>query len=182
MNEPIKRYNKLGGRTFYVFAAKYANIILATIILSGLIIYGLNFLPEDLQSFTAPISYGVIGFGLAIILMAMISAWLAYSHYRIEIYNDFLKITRGVFVIEEVGVPYKRIVEIKVHRSLAEHMIGLANIRIVVFREDDKRTPQNESIIILPALTNAIATDIQHNILERTNIHDITAEEPVPTV
>jgi len=178
MEQPIAQYNKFGGKTLYVFIAKYANLIFGSIVLTGLIVYGLKFLPESIQHLVSPINYSVIGLGTLIILGAVLAGWLEYSHYRIEIYNDFLKIMRGVFVIEEIGIPYKRIVEIKIHRTLAEQMMGLANIQIAIFREDDKTTSGNDSIIMLPALTDAIANQIQHSILERANINETAIEAP----
>lgn len=179
MEQPIAKYQKFGAATLYIFIAKYIKVILITLILTGLVIYGLTFLPTNLQNIASPVTYGVVGLSSLIVFIYLLIGYLEYSHYRIEIYKDFLKIIRGVIVVEEVGIPYKRIVEIKIYHSLSEKMIGLTNIRITVFREDDKATRENESLVILPALTNAIATEIQHGILERTNIGEMAAEEPV---
>ncbi len=179
MEQPLARYQKFGAKTLAVFMSRYAHVAIMTFIIGGLIIFGLTFVPEEFQNIVSIINYIVIGLGIFVIFVSLLMGWLTYSHYRIEIYNDFLKIVRGVIVVEEIGIPYKRIVEIKVKRTFAEQMIGLANIEITVFREDDKSTPQNEALMVLPALTNEIASEIQHHILGRTNLNETTSEEPI---
>ncbi len=170
MDQTSKEYKRLGLKTFLIFLFRRIGIVIIIWLVIAALLYGFRFVPTEFASYAILVLQGAIVFGVIVVIAAFILAWFEYMRYGIQISNDFLKVTRGVFAQEEVGIPYNRIKEIKLERSVFDQFLGLSNIFITILGEEAGVSFSKESVISLPALDKNIATQIQNEVLQKTDI------------
>ena len=167
MEQPIKTYSPLGGKTFALLVMKRATavIILAPFLIA---IFALKtFIPDQFIDF----ANWVIMAGILIIIIfigfAILAARLEYGHYAIIIDKDDFKVRRGVISEEEIGIPYRRIKEVVIKRGLSEEIWGVSKIVITILGEEEGQSFSKESVTTLPFIDKKIASEIQDQIIER---------------
>ena len=174
MEQPITSYYPLGNKTFlmFIFQKSLAAILLFLLLLVG--IFFLAYVPAQYvdMAVNGIFVYGV--FVLVVCFATLLAGWLHCSRYGIFIYENDITVKRGFFAVEELGIPYRRIKDVKIERSLSDQMFGLSNIIITMLDAQTGQSGKEEdSNVILPALDKQIALDIQDVILKKSQVEDI---------
>lgn len=132
--------------------------------------------------------YAFVGYLMILVIFSVISiffGWLEYSRYEIILGDKNLKMQRGLISIEQVGIPYRYIQDIKIERSLLAQIIGVSDLKVTTSgSEQEEIHPDEESIgkvhkIVLPAIEEKIAHQIQEIVLNRAQIQQINISERI---
>ena len=166
-------YYPLGGKTLFMLILKSSMPFF--FLFSGLIagLFFLNYIPA---SYIDIVMYGFLVYIVLMILVLMaviFVGWLEYFRYGISLGQKDLRIKKGLIATEEVGVPYRRIRDVKVRRSLLDQILGVSDIVIILSDFEEQATTGDESIIFLPSLEEKVAKEIQGNILKKSQVEQI---------
>ena len=146
--------------------------IFLLLVLCGLIV--LDYVPADFIDIAINVIFLCISLFLLTSLATLFISWLEYIRYWIFIDEKDLKIKKGLISTEEIGIPYRRIRDVKIKRSLLDQILGMSNVVIVLSDYGDNEPSTDESVISLPSLDSFIAREIQGNILKRSQVEQIT--------
>ena len=165
-------YYPLGKITLFLLILKRSGTFFALLFLLFVSLFLLNYIPPAyLKDFVAVLFayFFLISF---VLLATYCLGYLEYFRYGIFIGERNLKIKRGLFSTEELGVPYRRIRDVKAKRSITDQIFGVSNL-IVVLSDFEEEDTSEESIIFLPSLSQKIAAEIQNSILRRSQVEQI---------
>lgn len=112
----------------------------------------------------------------ALILLSVFTfflGWLEYHRFGIFISNKDLRIRRGLISTEEIGVPYRRIRDVKIKRSLLDQIFGVSDIIVILSDFEGEGGVSDESTVFLPSLDKNIAIEIQNTILKKSQVEQI---------
>ncbi len=169
---------RLGTLTFVLLAFRRLTVFIVFTLLLIAVLIGQNYLPADTSAVVATAIFPLVGLDLLILAGALFMAYLEYSHYGIVKGPEEVKITRGVWSIEEIGVPYRRIKEVKVERSVTDQMVGSGTLIITTLSGDEAGDVES---ITLPYLAKAVAEDFSNGLLNSAEVEKVDVEpESVP--
>jgi uncharacterized membrane protein YdbT with pleckstrin-like domain len=105
-----------------------------------------------------------------LILMAWGFIWcfLSYKFYRYQLTDLSLKIERGVIYKRYVSIPYERVQNVDIYRSLLERILGLSSIYIQTAGSSFGAHPAISTEGRLPGLDVKIAEEIREELIKRT--------------
>ena len=167
------QYNRLGYKTFWLLVLKRSHFFFLIAFFSVIFYVSLQFIPTDYLPLTSWAAL-ILGCLLALAFVWMLFVgWLEYLRYRIVLEGDSIKVTRGVLVENEIGVPFRRIKQVSLQRNLINQMLGISDLILIILGEDESNPASAESKIILPALDNKIATQIQDVLLRNSAVEEV---------
>ena len=171
MEEIKKTYKPLGPKTLFMMILKRSLIIL--VLFAGLIIYQsfLSYLPDTYSRIAINLFSEYIVLCIIIVVAVFFLGWLEYFRYGIFLDEKNIKISRGLFSTEQIGIPYRRIQDMRISRSLVDQFIGISNIIISIVAEEDEKTSPDS--IILPSLDKKIAEELHDIVLKRAQVEQI---------
>lgn len=176
MENAGKNYERLGARTFYVLFLKRANIFFVLLALFiGFLVFK-NYIPEQFGYISQYVIWGGLAVAAILLAVALGTARLEYSHYSIYLAADMLKVKRGVFVEEEVGIPYRRIQEVKIQREINDQAFGVSTLFITLLGEEEGTPLTDKSRIVLPYIPAEIALEIQDALLKKAEVEEMAVE------
>ena len=167
MENTEQHYQKFGKKTLFVLVVK--KCALAAFILLVLII----FIIAGLTTIILPAAIIFI----IVSLITFLAGWFEYTHYEIFIGEDGLKIKKGTAKVEETGIPYRYIKEVKIERKLMGQLMGVSSVIITVLGEEEGQPLSKESEIILPSIDKNIAVQIQDEILKKSKVEKINTTQ-----
>jgi uncharacterized membrane protein YdbT with pleckstrin-like domain len=176
MADEIIKYAPLGGKTLFVLIFKRCAILLLPIILLIVIVAGQQFIPADFAIYVNSAIAILWVILLVVAFFIFLAGWLEYIRYQIFIDQQSIKINRGIIREEQIGVPFRRVKEAAIERSILDQLIGISNLVMTVLGEEDGKNFSQESKIILPALDKKIALNIQDVILKRAEVEEMNIE------
>lgn len=106
----------------------------------------------------------VLGFLISVLL-----AWLNYRFYRWDLTETGLKIEHGIIIKSSVVIPYEKIQNVNIERSLWELVFGLSlvNVETAGFssvQAGGRRDPEG----VLPGLDKSVAEEVRQELLKRS--------------
>lgn len=146
-----------------VFKRSFFAVVLAIALTLGM--YFLGYVPTQYLDIAINAMFGGMALFVMMAIAALLIGWLEYSRYGIFMNEKDIRVRRGLFAVEEVGIPYRRIKDVKIERSLADQLFGLSQLIIMMV--------EGESQVILPSLDKQIALQIQDAILKKSQVEDI---------
>jgi uncharacterized membrane protein YdbT with pleckstrin-like domain len=173
MDESIKKYYPMGSKTLFMFIASKSLVVIVLLIILILAPFFINYIPVGYENVFANGVAIYAGFVVIFAAVTFFIGWLRYIRYAISIEEKDVKIRRGLFSVEEIGVPYRRIKDVRVERSLTDQMFGLSNLVVTVLGLEENVSSEKESVIILPSLPVNIAQEIQESILKKSEVEEI---------
>jgi uncharacterized membrane protein YdbT with pleckstrin-like domain len=174
MDEVIKKYHPLGQRTLMVLVFRRSALFFILVAMLLVLVFVLDYVPAQYLAFAID---GVLALSmgcLVTLFIAMFLGWLQYWRYWIFIDEKDVKLYRGLIMTEQIGIPYRRIQDIKIKRSLIDQIFGVADIIITVLGSEKNQNFEEESAMILPALSQQIAQEIQSVVLSRAQVEQVT--------
>lgn len=171
----IKTYKPLGIKTLLMMILAESYILLVMLLLFFAFVIFINYMPSIYFSIGFRI-FSIYRLALIFVLiLTFLLGCLRYYRYGIFLYEKSFKISQGLFSIKEVGIPYRRIQDITIHRSLIDQLFGISNIVITVLGLDEREAAgsDNSEKVILPSLDKKVAADIQETILRRAQVEQI---------
>jgi uncharacterized membrane protein YdbT with pleckstrin-like domain len=182
MENTNKQYEKLGGKTLTLFILKRSAILF--IILLAILFTSLfqNFIPED---YLITVQLVILGLSLIFVILGLLIVALGvleYKHYKIIISDETIKIYRGLFSEEEIGLPFRRLKQVDIERSLMNQIFGVSTIKMTILGEDDGNPASREDKLVIPYLDKNIAQEIQNIILKESEVDEINVDPTNPSV
>lgn len=174
MEENIKRYHPLGGKTLFILILKRSPIFFLLFLIFIIAFFGLGYVPNLYLDTAINVVMGILLLTLLVLALVMGIGWLEYYRYWIFIDDKDLKLARGLITTEQIGIPYRRIQDVKIKRTLLDQLLGMSEIIITVLDADPNESFKNDPNIILPALDQNIASEIQSIILKRAQVEEIS--------
>lgn len=175
MEENIKRYHPLGSKTLFMFIFKRSFVLFVMVPLLFLLMVTINYVPVQYLDIAVNALFGYIVFLILTSAGAFFLGWLQYYRYWIFIGDKDLKIARGLIATEQIGLPFRRVQDVKIHRSLIDQLFGVSDVVITVLgEEDDEKTPHDESVIILPSVSKEIGLEIQDIVLKKAQVEQVS--------
>lgn len=165
-------YYPMGNKTLTVMLVKKS---LAVFLFVPALVAGIFFIGVLPPNLVEPAG-GIVGlYGLFLIfafIAGILFSWVEYKRYGIFIHDKALSVQRGFLSIETVGIPYRRIKDVKIRRSVLDQFLSVSDIVITVLDAD---TPQAEAqyTLVLPAIHNMLALDIQDSLLKRAQVEQV---------
>ncbi len=177
MEENVQTYYPLGQKTFFmlVFNKSFLSLFLLVLLIVILVLF--SYVPSHYISIAMYGIFGYLGFFLVVLLLTFTVGWLEYIHYGIFIDEKNLKIKKGLISEEMTGIPYRRIKDVRIERSLINQIFGVSNIIITMLGEEDKGESQEEEeeeyTMFLPVLEKDVALHIQDTVLKKAQVEQI---------
>ncbi len=171
--ENIKIYHPLGRRTLIVFMVKecFSKIPLLVILFAG--IFYLQYVPSQYFDLAIYIIWGFTFLTLLLFVWAFFFGWLRYVRYEIYVNDKDLKLQRGLISVEQLGVPYRHIKDLKIERDLLDQIFGVSNIILTVLGSEDNQFSENKTTMVLPSVSREIALEIQDIVLKKIQVEQI---------
>lgn len=167
-------YRNLGTQTLLMMLFKRSTPLL--LFLPGLVFlfFLVNYVPIGYINVWSDVVIGyVLVFALVIVIVVAFGC-LEYARYGISMGEKSLRVRRGLISVEELGLPYRRIKDVNIRRSLIDQIFGMSDVVITVLDMDDTNNTKNhESTMILPSLRERMALEIQDTILRRAQVEEI---------
>jgi uncharacterized membrane protein YdbT with pleckstrin-like domain len=176
-----KQYEKLGGKTLTLFILKRSAILFIILLAILFIFIFQGFIPEDYLMIVQLIIIGLFLIFVIIGLLITALGLLEYKHYKIIISDETIKIYRGLFSEEEIGLPFRRLKQVDIERSLINQIFGVSNIRLTILGEDDDNPVSREKKLIIPYLDKNVAQEIQNIILKESEVDEINVDPTSPS-
>lgn len=176
MQEHIKRYHPLGTKTLVMMVLKRSAVFLLFLPILFVGVFFLGYVPESLLNVTANAMLIYVAFLIIAALLALALGWLEYARYWIFVDDRDVKIARGLIATEQIGIPYRRIQDVKIKRSLVDQLFGVSNVVITMLGPGENEPSafgQEEDEIILPALDKKIALEIQDIVLKKAQVEQV---------
>jgi uncharacterized membrane protein YdbT with pleckstrin-like domain len=175
MPETIKKYHPLGSYTLFMFIFKKSAILflLVAILIASLVFLG--YVPAEYVDMAANALIGYFVVVLVAFVVVFLVGWLQYVRYWIFVDDKDLKIARGLISTEQIGIPYKRIQDVKIERTIVDQIFGVADIVITVGGDDDspEASTSSENTVILPSVSHSIALEIQDIVLKKAQVDQV---------
>lgn len=177
VHEVVKKYYPLGPRTLLIFILdrSFAAVIVAALLLVSL--FGIGFVPLEFRNAAIGLSLLLLALLILFVMGAFFLGWLQYYRYSIFIDEKDFKMERGLISTEAIGVPFRRIQDIKIARSFIDQIFGVSDIVITILGSQGEDQPEQESEIILPAVAHEIALEIQDIVLKKAQVEQISVEK-----
>jgi uncharacterized membrane protein YdbT with pleckstrin-like domain len=177
----LREFNRLGHKTFFLFIWKRSWAIILILLAGAVILTFASDIPADYILFA---NLAMVVLFVLLVITTMITilfAWLEYIHYKIILSADDITISRGFISEEEVGVPFRRIKEVKFERNLMDQILGVSNVILIVLGDEENSSLSSESKITLPSLDSRIAKQIQGIVLNKAEVEEIDMAPSVST-
>ena len=176
MENTTKQYKKLGYKTLSLFILRRSLILFIIILLSLILFTFWSFIPYDylLSAQLASVGLFVLFVILALIIVSL--GLIEYQHYKIIIDDETIKIYRGLFSEEDIGLPFRHIKQANIERSLMDQFFGVSNINLTTLGEEGGNPLTHEDKLQIPALDKDMAQEIQDLILKRAEIEEINVD------
>ena len=167
-----KQYDRLGFKTLTLFVLKRCAILLIIFLAILLLSVFWNYVPLDYLNIAQFVLLGLAAAFLLFGLLAILFGTLEYRHYKIEISDETIKIFRGLLSEEEIGLPFRRVKQANIERSLMDQILGVSSIRLTIAGEEESgAAPENK--YVLSALDKNVAQEIQNIILREAEVEEI---------
>jgi uncharacterized membrane protein YdbT with pleckstrin-like domain len=173
MDNNTLEYKRLGHKTFLLFFLRRTALLFLIALLEAAILFFYSSVPTEYTYIANIVILALLGLFILIALLALLLAWMQYTHYKIFISADNIKINRGLIDEEELGLPFRRIKEANLERSLMDQLFGVSNVVLMVLGEEEGDSLSKESKIILDSLDNKIATRIQEILLNKSEVEEV---------
>jgi uncharacterized membrane protein YdbT with pleckstrin-like domain len=173
MDENSQKYYPLGQKTLFMFVFKKSLYFFSLFPFLLIGILALAYVPYNYLQLTLMIILWYIGFLLLVFILMFLIGWLQYFRYAIYVDDQDLKLQRGFIAVEEIGIPYRHIKDLKIERSLLDQIFGVSDIIVTVLGEEAKKTEDQEIEITLPSIEKSIALQIQNSVLKRAQVEQV---------
>jgi len=148
-------YNLFGGLVFIIFFAVFTGSFLNSFIINGKII-GFFSVSSFLFNFTA--------LAVLYIVLCFIVAKLSYRYYKYELTDITFRKEQGIIWKKYVSIPYDRIQNVDIYRSLWARLLGLSDIHIHTAGVGGVAMGEGR----LPGLTREAAEQMREEIIMRS--------------
>lgn len=165
-------HGNFGKKTLFFFMAQRSGFALVCIFIFSMILFFTDILPAFLLPYAQLINFSLVIFILGAIGITISIGFLEYKNFTISIFDRNIKMTRGIFNRYEVGIPYKAIERVDIHRSLVAQLFGVSDIIVYVSHDENPET-QDEKVY-LSFIEKNLANQIQQEILRRSQVEHIT--------
>ncbi|MBM3206303.1 MAG: hypothetical protein FJZ43_01645 [Candidatus Staskawiczbacteria bacterium] len=176
MEENIKRYYPLGKKTLAMLVLRRSFFVIFMLIFLFVGLFYLQYVSSEYTNLALYLFFGYFVILLFFSLISFFLGWLEYTRYEIVLGDKNLKMQRGLIAVEQVGIPYRYIQDIKIERSLIAQIIGVSDVMVTISGSEQQeihpgeKHPSDIHKIILPALEEKIAKQIQEIILNRAQV------------
>jgi membrane protein YdbS with pleckstrin-like domain len=174
--ESVMSNQGLGSKTFLLLFLKRSSVAIV-LILSVVLVFAANAISGDLGSFLLTVSLWGMLLGVLLTVGALGVTWLEYSHYSVVTDENNIRTTSGIVAEEETGIPYRRIREVKIERSMSDQVFGTGTLILTVTGEGSAQEIQ----IVLPALDNSLAIELQNTILKKAEVEEVDMSQKTNT-
>ncbi len=164
----------MGSKTLFMFILSKGLVVVVLLLILISAPFLINYIPADYENVFANGVVMYAGFVAAVTILVFFMGWLRYMRYAISIEDKDLRIRRGLLSVEEIGIPYRRIKDVKIERSLTDQLFGLSNLVVTVLGLEENVFSEKESVLILPSLPAKIAREIQESILKKSQVEEIS--------
>ncbi len=168
MQTTTLKYDRFGPKTLLVCILRYSIGLIYYLFCLAFFALAIRFFLPGLSKFFLsfwPLFAGIAG---VFIVIAVIAGLVRYVHYTLVLEDDILRYGSGFIEQANVGIPYKWIKGVNLHRSVADQVLGLTRIIITVLGEEAGLPLVVDTEIIFPPVDRLMAEKIQHCILERS--------------
>lgn len=166
-------YYPLGQKTLFMLILRKSGVLLLTFFGLFVGLFLLSYIPPDYFNIAIIVIFIYVAFLFVILLGTFFLGWLEYFRYKVTIGGKDLKIKKGLIATEEVGVPFRRIRDVKIRRSLLDQIVGVSDVAVILSDFEEQDISSGESIVFLPSLEKNIAIQIQDNILKKSQVEQI---------
>ena len=191
MAVPLKKWYRLGKKTFWLFllrSGKYFILFLAfSVFLTYKIAWGsfhnwfYNFLNVTHANwyFSPQLFFEALWLLIAgSMLIVFLRAWVLYRQYKFMLDEHAFHVRRGIFLVKEIVIPYHHIQNVEIKQPYFYRFIGLAELDITTLGnnasiESDLKKHKEKSNL-LPIIDHRIAKALAHELVHRGS----SKEEP----
>lgn len=168
----VQLYYPLGQKTFFMLILNRSFLLGVLFVCLIALLISFSYVPYAYVNLATQIIFGYLLLFIIVAGLTFVAGWLEYIHYSIEIDEKVLKVKKGFIAEETTGIPYRRIKDVRIKRSLIHQMLGVSNI-VIVLLSDENESSQRESVTFLPVLEKEIALHIQDSILKKAQVEQI---------
>jgi uncharacterized membrane protein YdbT with pleckstrin-like domain len=175
-------YQHLGYRAYWMFYLRKAKIVFSPLIIALVIIYSNNYVdfpPNLVASFDQAL---IVLFGLfgIMFLASFLVSGFQYMAFEFMLDEHALKIRRGILNINIEAIPYRQMQNVDIERSILFRVLSVSRMVILTAGTEDVDT-HNESEAIIPILDKYLATQVQEELLRRSNVEKTVVVPDVET-
>lgn len=103
------------------------------------------------------ISQWVLFTGISFFLVAYIRANVMYSNYKFTLNEHGLHLSKGIFFVNEMTIPYQQISNVRIARPYSYRMMGLAKLDITTNGDSGAPKDDKSDSFLLPVIDVKIA-------------------------
>jgi uncharacterized membrane protein YdbT with pleckstrin-like domain len=165
---------------YYKFGKKVFNIAIAKrlplVVLGVLVIVPLSiFLRKNLGN----ISIHAIFLLVLYVIILAIRSWYEYASHQFMLDEFSIHIRKGIFNRQETAIPYRQIQDVSLKESYTQRMFGVVELSVFTAGHDNPESKMDESSgAFFPLIDHSYATELQQELLKRSNVQEIVNREP----
>lgn len=178
MDEQTHHYHPLGTKTLVMLtiSRSFVLIVLWPLLIVGLVFFA--YLPAEYISLASTIIFIYLAFLVVCSAVLLAAAWLEYQRYAITVGADDFTVERGLVRMEKIGIPYRRVKNIKIDRGLFDQIIGVSDVIVTVLGSEENEFSEEKTTIVLPWVSKDIAQAIQDTVLKKVEVEQVKVVAP----
>lgn len=145
---------------FFLWGALRLLIFLPLVAYPVYLTYTMSFVSSRGASTTAHPVTILTWLFVALLALALLWSIFAVKCWRFDIAEDRVRTAHGVLNRRYMNIPYARIQNVEITRSLFERLLGLSTLRIHTAGDGGRSKPEAKIPGMLPAQASQIAEDI----------------------
>ena len=164
-------FHYLGYRAFWIFFIENSRWFFASLLGTFILVSVVEMNVVDPQYYEP-----LVEITLLLILVCMITffggaaaAGVQYLAFRYSLEQDAFKIKSGILNINVEAIPYRQMQNVDIQRDLLYRFFGLSRLVILTAGTEDAKGGEHSEGII-PALDKGVASRLQEELLQRSNI------------
>lgn len=173
MTDPVRSYRHLGNRTLAIFIVANTKLFFLFSFLVGVMVWAKQFVPEEYAHLVGPVLLGAVGLDILFLAGAFLVGWVEYLHYSIALDVNGIMVKKGFIFEKERSVPYRRIQEVRVNRTITDKIWGVSTVVIDILGAEDE-SPLEENRVVIGAVARNMAVEIRNELLKRSQVEQVT--------
>jgi uncharacterized membrane protein YdbT with pleckstrin-like domain len=170
-------YQTLGKKVFWMFFLQISPVAFILFIIS-IVLFFASFQPllldttfGNIQNYVLMATFISLIASILIAILCSVIAWLTYINFVFSMGEDSFKIRKGILSKTENAIPYRQIQNVDIERDFMFQILGLSRLVILTAGHEDENDKEgDEAEGIIPAIDQKLASWLQTELLNKSNI------------
>ncbi len=103
--------------------------------------------------------------GISFLLVAYLRTWVMYGNYKFTLNEHGLHLSKGIFFVNEMTIPYQQISNVRIARPYSFRMMGLAKLDVTTNGDSGAPKDDKSADFLFPVIDVKIARALSQQLM-----------------